>query len=531
MAAKKVLNIEIGERLVKVCETLLKKQGGQVLYSFMFQTPENTVNDGMITDHEVLWEKMSAEFKRHKITNRNVIFSIVSGKVATREAKIPPVKDNRIKAVVETNAPEYFPVEMSKYTITYTLLERVAKGADAGCRLLVMAVPNNILDSYFKLAEQAKFQVQSIDYSGNAQYRALKEMSGKEVTMFVDVDCNYSGIVVIRDGDLLMQRSFGVGGEQLIEAHMNATEKKDNEYFQAITELMVIGDKKPGVLLTNEEINEGLSRLVGNVVRIVDYFNSSNWETPIEKMVLLGVCGNLIGLRDDIAQNLNIPVEKLESLKGFNNTLMADMPITCYASCVGSGILPVDLIPEKYSKTKKKDRNIKMGEIKQGAIIFIVCLVASGAVVGSSAFGYISTKKEKEALEKKIEELQYVQQIYVKYADYQTQVDGLNELKLMASSPNEELVAFIEELEEKMPSDITVLSAVCDVKSVNMNVEVNTKEAAARVISQLRSFKSIDKVNISGITEMENESGINRVVFSVGCDYVKKPYVAKSTLQ
>ncbi|HCT64118.1 MAG TPA: hypothetical protein DIC60_02400 [Lachnospiraceae bacterium] len=531
MAGKKILNIEIGEKLVKVCETLPKNQISQVLNSFMFQTPENTVNDGMITDCEVLAQKLQEELRIHSITNKNVVFSLVSGKVATRDVIIPPVKDSRIKSLVEINATEYFPVEMSQYTITYTLLERISKGADAGCRLLVMAVPNNILNGYFKLAEYAKLQVKSIDYSGNAEYRALKEMGHKEVTMFVNVDCSYCGVAVIRDGSLLMQRNFAVGGDQLIVTHMNSMKKADDEYLQALDELMVIGDKKPEISLSTEEIHESLSRLVGNVVRIVDYFNSSNWETPIEKIVLVGACGNLIGLKELIAESFDIPVENAEGITGFNIQQEAKEPITCYVSCIGSGIQPVDLIPEKYNKSKKKDKATDIDEVKRGTIICVVFVVASIAMVGYSAFGYLNAKNKKQELEKKIEELAYVEKVYITYSDYQTHVDGLNELKSIASSPNSELVSFIEELEKEMPSEITVLSAACTVIGVNMNVEVNTKEAAAKVISQLRSFKSLKDVKVSGISEMDNDLGINRVSFSVSCEYGENPYVAAEPKQ
>lgn len=82
MVGKKVLNIEIGEKLVKVCETLPKNQISQVFSSFMFQTPENTVSDGMITDCEVLAQKLQEELRIHSITNKNVVFSLVSGKIA-----------------------------------------------------------------------------------------------------------------------------------------------------------------------------------------------------------------------------------------------------------------------------------------------------------------------------------------------------------------------------------------------------------------------------------------------------------------
>ena len=64
---------------------------------------------------------------------------MASAKVASREVLLPPVKDNRIKTVIETNAADYFPVDMSNYRVSYSLLERVT-GDNPGCRVLVMFI-------------------------------------------------------------------------------------------------------------------------------------------------------------------------------------------------------------------------------------------------------------------------------------------------------------------------------------------------------------------------------------------------------
>ena len=63
---------------------------------------------------------------------KNVVFTLSSTKVASREVMLPPLKDNRIQAVVETNASDYFPVDMSSYCIAHTLLERL-QGDAPGC--------------------------------------------------------------------------------------------------------------------------------------------------------------------------------------------------------------------------------------------------------------------------------------------------------------------------------------------------------------------------------------------------------------
>ncbi|NCB51804.1 MAG: hypothetical protein EOM54_07990 [Clostridia bacterium] len=229
--AAKVLNIEIGDRLTKVCLSIPKGKSYQIKNSFMFQTPDNAVADGMITAPDILATKLREKLMEHDVhETKTAVFSITSGKVATREVMLPPVKDNRIKSVVEANASEYFPIDMSKYHVTYKLLERIPKGDNAGCRVLVFAVPVSLLETYFRMAGIAGLTIQALDFSGNSQYQALRTLRSEGVTMYVNVDCTNSFVTFIQEGKLLMQRAFTFGGDELILSYMNAAEKSSDEY-------------------------------------------------------------------------------------------------------------------------------------------------------------------------------------------------------------------------------------------------------------------------------------------------------------
>jgi type IV pilus assembly protein PilM len=168
----KTLNIEVGDRLTKVCFSIPKGRSWQIKRSFMFQTPDNAVADGAITAPDIFAAALMVQLKEHGLSDvKSVIFTLTSGKVASREIKLPPVKENRLKSIVTTNAAEYFPIDLSTYHITYSLLERVEKGENAACRVLVMAAPHSLLEAYFKPAEIAGLSVRAIDFSGTASSR------------------------------------------------------------------------------------------------------------------------------------------------------------------------------------------------------------------------------------------------------------------------------------------------------------------------------------------------------------------------
>jgi hypothetical protein len=91
----------------------------------------------------------------------------------------------------------------------------------------------------------------------------------------------------------------------------------------------------------------------------------------------------------------------------------------------------------------------------------------------------------------------------------------------VTTSKNDELVALIEELEQKMPTSIQVLTFSATDEGITMNITLDSKAAAADVISQLRTFSSIESesIAISTIADTQDESGIGTVSLSVTCNY------------
>ncbi len=524
--ATKVLGIEIGERLIKVCETNMGPGVRKVSGCIMFQTPPNAVVDGEIKDLDSVVSVLKANLNRNKFSNKKVVFTISSGRFAIREVTLPPVKESKIKALIEANSADYFPVDMSKYHITYTLQEKKTSGEDAGNRLLVMAAPLVILDGYFSLASRMGYSIQAVDYSGNSQFRLLETLHNDGVTMYVDINGTYSITTVLKKSRLLMQRMFPSGVDDYVLAYMSGDGKAEDEYLAALGELNA---SNPPTEYDDPaaagEPNEYLSRLVGNITRIADYYNSANWDNPIEKLVLTGIGASVAGLKDAIAEatGLNVSVmTKLDKVSAPNN-LSAILPL--YISCLGCSAAPVDFIPERYSKAKMKEANKKKESISLGITILFVCIVGAAALSLLSYFNYQSALDEKHQLEKQVADLTFAETIHYNKLSYDKFVTDLTVFEGAIKSPNDALRQFIDELEKKMPAEVNILSASCLRESISMNITVTSKVAAAKTIQQLRSFESINNIVVGQITEVADASGIFTVAFSVDCQYNYIPFV------
>jgi len=516
--AEKKLSIDIGERIIRVC-TAGNKHSLLPTKSFLFATPAGAVSDGQLNDPTAIAEALRAELSKRGVKQRSATFALSSGKVAVREISLPPVKETRLKELIENNASDYFPVDMSKYHITYTVLDRETKENDNGYRVLVLAAPLNILEGYFKLAEAAGLQVAAIDYSGNSQFRMLENRCGDEVTMCVNIGTNATNISFMKGKKHMLNRVLATGGEEYILTYMHSAGKTEEKYLEALHELTRGDIDAVRRVMSEGEIKESLSRLVSNIVRTAEYFNSNNWATPVERFVLFGSCGNLAGLSEALSEAVSLPVTRLDALPGFKE-LSGDAldTVSTYFNCAGSVIKPVELIPPQFVKGKSKKR-AKSESLKSAVALLVLCILVSGAISAVSVMNYLTAKQDKADMERKIADFEYTEQKYLAYVDYQNGAADFVTLDAITNSPNDALVEFIEELEKEMPKQIRVLSAVCSTTGVDMNVVVDTKEQAAKVIVQLRGFESIDTVSVGAVAETTDDTGVTIVSFALSCLY------------
>ncbi len=512
--AKKMLNIEIGDQVVKVCVTAKRSRGIHATNSFCFDTPQMSVMDGEIIQPDLIAQELEKEMKAHGVLDvKNVIFSLSTSKVVSREVVFPLVKKGKIKTMVLSNASEYFPVDLAGYQVSYVLLE-TKKGENAGHRILITAVPTQILNSYEKMLSTTGLTLEAFDYSANGQYQIFKGLQAPGVTMYVALASNQTLATFMKDGKLLLQRTFPFGGDSVISSAMMRSRAEEPTYAEILEKC------KDQEWLDNrvdkEEQNDTYERLANGIVRIADFFKSSNDSEEISKVVLLGTCAELAGIDSVIQKAMSVDVLKLSQMQGVDK-VVSGTDVAFYANCMGSSISPLELTPTKMVEIKKKKKN------EDSLLIPIVfagaCVLAGAGMVAGSTLDYFSAKDDLVIMEERIANLSSVTGEYRAYVEYEGIRYNLELLEAEGISNNANLREFLEELEDNMPSSILLLSASCDNFGISMNVEVPDMESAAVVISQLDAFETIENISVSGVVESDNDAGVQTATFSISCEY------------
>ena len=604
--AVKVLNIEAGKRLTKVCVSEKKGKAYSVSESFSFPTPDGCVLDGQIVSEVTLGDKLMGELSNRDIKASEVFFSIASTKVATREVEIPVVKDEQVKGIIQTNAADYLPIDVEKYSIDAVILGR----DEEQLRVLVIAVPNAIVNSYIALADYTGLVIRALDFSGNSQFQVFKGIGGDGVNMFVSVDTDASSVTFIEDGQLLLQRFIPVGGDEMICRYMGIKSMEDSEYLTALGEISETADEieptvhleKPrpedeeesheavveedasdygvesdhgysddeeddsGAVIEDEdddngygygsddndsgydsndsydddngsyrprydesddlarksypELDDSLQKILGGILRSVDFFQGSKYtDKMIEKIIIVGSCAHLRGLKTRLFESIGADTFWLEEVKDVQHLANSIDDISVYVNCLGARLAPLDILPADYiARTgKKKNASIVNGD-NFGIVAVIACGIIALAITGYSIGTNLYRNSQLKKVNAQIDQLAYAEQEYNEYVLYKSGDTNLQDFINGYVTPNAEVVALLEEMELKMPSNITVLSANFTETGVSFNVTVPSFDEAANVLRQFRSFESIDVIECTGLTRSSGE-GSSEVTFNIICNY------------
>lgn len=539
----RVLSIEIGNSFTKICEIDYKVKKPKVYKVLTVETPEGVVVDGMLQPTQEYADHLVNALGTNGIRTKRVIFTISSTRVASREVQIPNVKANKIEALVKTNANDYFPVDLTQYEIGHYLAGGLTE--EGKLRVMALAVPKALLNSYYQLAQMCGWEVECFDYSSNSLYQILRDEKTETVTMMIKIDENSTIVTVLSAGKVLLQRTVAYGVQDAIETMIASGAYAVNDPMSAVerfqkktclNRVLHQGDKvweenagrwededagNVEVTAARQKITASLEPLIVGVSRVIDFYDSRNGDTPIERTYVTGLGGSFSGMSKLFTNCLERKVHTLSDMEdkiGMSKAIRSTRP-AAYISCLGAVLAPVGLIDKSQQKTKGMTVVSGTNYTFVSVAVLVLGVILSIAMAVTSLTRYFGTVAENVALQARVEELQPAQTVYNEYLSTAAQYDKYKYLYEYTENPNENLVEFINELEQILPDSFYTDSFSSDQTGISMTVNVEGKAAAARTILNIRNMESIEDVQISNITDNQDEMGGSWVMFSMTGTY------------
>ncbi len=248
------------------------------------------------------------------IKTRQVVFSLPDFATFFTSFELPPMPKKELASAIGFEARKYIPLPLSELVLDWQLMSE-GDAPKASNKVLVMAIPNTIVEQYKKIADQAGLELRAIEAEAMALKRAVTR-KGDPITCILDIGFQSTNISVADSGFLKTSSSFDVAGKDLT---FSLSETLSIPTVEA-EEL-----KKKQGLLVNEEgnishvLNPVLSVISERAKKVVKDFELKEGK-KIERIIIAGGTSLLPGIVEyfDRAVNQNEPQKiKVELAKPF----------------------------------------------------------------------------------------------------------------------------------------------------------------------------------------------------------------------
>lgn len=505
------IGISINSEYIKLVEATRGAKSTTVHKIVTVPTPEETYSDGDILDVKVLAKTIRVALDENRMNSNDVVFTISSNKIATKDVLVPDVKDNKLDKIIETNASEYFPVKIEDYIVQYYPLEKVEEDNTTKLKVVVIAAPAKIIDKYYELAKDMGLKVAYIDYAGNSVYQLVKQQIDKSTNLVISIEEDTTLVSIFKNGAMQLQRSVHYGKSLMVNTVMNANKL---DYASALNKLQT--EYLLGKSVDSNDVTESVRPLISNISRITDYFVSRN-NTPIEKVYIIGNATTIRGFNKLLANEFNMEVIPIESIDGVitdKKTYVDESSLTSYTAAIGAFIAPVNFVSlTKIEEDKKKDTGKSM------ALIVAAAVAASLLLVLVPGVQLIFSNIQVAALKSDVKKLQPIEDIVNQYYEAKDENTDVNTFKSQASNNNDSVDTFVSELESKVPSDVVVTSMSVTSGNVAVSGTAASKSSLGMLVLQLKSIPTVSNVIISNETENMDNTGTVQLTFSLSCSF------------
>lgn len=564
--AKKVISIETGIQWTKVALVDYRKKNPPVHEAFAFRTPEHAVEDGYIRDKDSLARALKEELARRQILEKDVVFTLSSSKVVTREVVIPYVKDNKIKGIIDAQSRDYFPMDISGYTISYNKMDVVEDDGKKQLKLLLVAIPDNLLGNYVSFAQLAGLKVETFDYIGNGCIQLMCD-SFVDNAMIIQLEEQATVISILENKKLAFQRVTPYGYGATISAvvdHPILGIDDEERAFDFLLEHNVIfnkpsmpdnGDPAQQAIdqAQADEAYEDLAESLRYHLRIantaLDYYQNQVKKEFVGNVYLVGDGSRFAGIHKLFAQELPLPLQKIDFAKvidlrnqnGVNDQKKAGKkkhqdytdPVmeesssprqpraatpVGFLSVIGAAVHPLDAKPKDMQEADSKKNDLRTAYILLAGSVLLSLLL----ILGSSVRQLVAYTQHRQ-LSDRLDELAYVQQTYDESAKIQAQEQVYVNLDQATVTKNENLLPLIEQLEKELPSDIKVESIQTDADTVSINLSSEKQIVVGQMLLNFQKVTLLSDLSIPSMSEQtDEESGVTEWTYTLNAYYAQE---------
>jgi len=250
---------------------------------------------------------------RHDLSLDEIVVSVPSQNSFARFVTLPPVEAKRIPEMVNFEAVQQIPFDINSVQWDWQLM---TEADSPEIKVGIFAIKNEVVNSVLEHFSREDVQVNYVQMSPMALYNYLLHdrpdlaTSDREATVVLNIGADNTDLVVCTNSTV-WQRCILIGGNAFTKAIAD-TFKLNFEKAEKLKRTAPVSKYARQIFQAMRPV---FTDIASEVQRSLGFYNSSNPNTKIVKVIALGGGTKLRGLLKYLQQTLQIPVERPDSFK------------------------------------------------------------------------------------------------------------------------------------------------------------------------------------------------------------------------
>lgn len=318
ITSKRFLGVDIGTSAVRLVELSGGKERqrlenyGEIPASAIYEKPFRTFDKNtLLFSTQEVGRAISAVMQEAEIKTKKAIFSIPDFSSFFTNIELPAMTKEELPQAVEFEARQYVPLPLSEVTIDWQIIEGKPSGPkDKKIKLLLVAVPNEVINQYQEIAKIAQLEMISLEAEVFGIARAMTK--GQKISaILVDIGAQSTTCSLVDKGILKKSYSLDVSANELtsilarsLSVDYNVAEGLKAKYGLEFQESF---SSDP-----NKSIRTIILPLIDTVLSEVEKISSSFYQNEgreIQKIILTGGTALIPGLKNYFEENLKKEIE------------------------------------------------------------------------------------------------------------------------------------------------------------------------------------------------------------------------------
>jgi type IV pilus assembly protein PilM len=412
--------IDLGNRALKAVKLI--REGDQFRIAD-FEVIEHEQILSMAGDNkESLLQTALAQFvERHQLKGAVVAVGVSGQQSFARFIKLPPVEPKKIPEIVRFEAIQQIPFPLDDVEWSYQLFQQPeSPDVEVG----IFAMKKDLVNRQIGYFTSLGLNVQVVQTLPLAVYNAMNyDGHTAQTTIFMDCGAENTDLIVA-EGDTVWLRTLQIGGNTFTEVLAKAF-KLD---FVKAEELKRNAATSKYAKQIFQAMRPVFADLVAEIQRSMGFYTTAHRDARIGRIVALGSTFQLPGLQKYLAQNLSLPVEKIDTFKSLppteakTATALQEAMISLSGAyglalqAMGGGKITSSLLPETIRRQKMWKEKTKWFATAAAAALLATCGIAGRLYY--EKISYDANQLTRDSVKKTIGQAQRLS------ANWRTEVEG-----------------------------------------------------------------------------------------------------------